>query len=225
MKKHLQKKYIKTISILFLIVIITIGTFLTLHVGDSMKQDEETNLLLRAEMLATMIDVQKVADLSGTEDDINNPSYQSIKEVLTKLRMLNTDTRFIYLMGMNENRQQFFYVDSESTTSEDYSAPGDLYLDATERDIINHSAGIPYTYGPYTDSWGEWVSAYAPIHDEDGTVLAMVGMDVTADRILLRIHIVQQAIILIFGLIFFITLLFMLHVRSSICKDAHVSEK
>lgn len=213
MIKHLQKKHIQILGILFLTAILILGSFLTVTVGRSMKQDEESNLLLRAEMIAVMLNVDDVSDLSGNELDLEKESYGTIKSLLTEIRMLNMDTRFIYLMGLNDQQQQFFHVDSEPIVSEDYSGPGDLYLEATERDIRNHLGGIPYTDGPYIDSWGEWISAYAPIFDDEKNVVAFVGMDVTAEKILLRIRIVQQAIMLIFSLVFVVSLLFLMYAR------------
>lgn len=178
-----------------------------------MRLDEENNLLLRAQMIAVMLDRDDVRSLDGNERDLDKPAYDRLKLLLQQVRALNTDSRFVYIMGLNDMDQQFFNVDSEPAGSEDYSAPGDLYLEATPIDISNHKAGIAYTDGPYTDSWGEWVSAYAPIIDNNQDILGLIGIDVAAERILLRINIVKQAILLIFGLLFYITLILILHRR------------
>ena len=189
------------------------GLWLSQFVSEKMRLDEENNLLLRAQMIAVMLDRDDVRSLDGNERDLDKPAYDRLKLLLQQVRALNTDSRFVYIMGLNDMDQQFFNVDSEPAGSEDYSAPGDLYLEATPIDISNHKAGIAYTDGPYTDSWGEWVSAYAPIIDNNQDILGLIGIDVAAERILLRINIVKQAILLIFGLLFYITLILILHRR------------
>ena len=198
---------------LLLILIAGTGLWLSRFVGEKMRLDEENNLLLRAQMIAVMLDRDDVRALDGDERDLDKPAYDRLKLLLEEVRALNVDSRFIYIMGLNDKDQQFFNVDSEPADSEDYSAPGDLYLEATPLDIANHKAGIAYTDGPYTDSWGEWVSAYAPIFSSNQNVLGLVGIDVAAERIVLRIKIVKQAILLIFGLLFYITLVLILHRR------------
>ena len=210
MKKIINKKLPTFLGIIILVLIIVIAFLLTNYVRESMKKDEQENLLLRAGMIALMLDRDRVRDLDGNASDTEKPSYTSLKRTLEHVRALNSDSRFIYIMGLDEDDQQFFMVDSEPSNSPDFSGPGDLYLDATESDIYNHKAGISYTDGPYTDSWGEWFSAYAPILGKNKEVLGMVGIDVAAERMLLRINIVQQAIFVIFSLLFYITLLFVL---------------
>jgi len=206
----------KTIlGILLLVSIAFAGIFATKYVGSKMKQDERSNLLLRTDMIALMLDRGYVQSLNGDETDLENPDYQILKKQLSQIRKLNSDTRFIYLMGLNEEGQQFFHVDSEPADSEDYSGPGDLYLEATDYDLLNHQAGIAYTDGPYTDSWGTWFSAYAPVLDADRNVLALVGVDIAAKRMLLRVNIVMQAMVLIFSLLFLSTLLFIIEWRKS----------
>jgi hypothetical protein len=118
-------------------------------------------------------------------------------------------------MGLNGDTQ-FFYVDSEDPSSPDYSHPGQVYPDADELDILNHKKGIAYTKGPYTDSWGSWFSATAPILSKDGTVLAMVGMDIKSEDVLLRIAIVKKATMIIGGLVFLSLLLLILFAENSL---------
>jgi signal transduction histidine kinase/CheY-like chemotaxis protein len=40
---------------------------------------------------------------------------------------------------------------------------------------------------PYTDEWGTFITGYAPIRDDQGDVLAVIGVDMTADRYLARL--------------------------------------
>jgi len=201
------------LGVIILVLIAISGFFLTKFVVNEMQVDEKQNLLMRANTIAVLLEPRLVTDLDGNESDLSKESYQELKNHMRAIRAANDDIRFVYIMGLNEYGQQFFYVDSEDPASFDYSAPGDLYLDATARDIMNHQLGITYADGPYTDSWGEWFSAYAPILDENDDVEGMLGLDIAAERVLLRISIVKKAIIMLFSLMFYITLLLVLRTQ------------
>jgi hypothetical protein len=102
-----------------------------------------------------------------------------MKSLFSQFREANPQIRFVYLMGYHpEVRTQFFYVDSEPVTSADYSPPGQLFADTRPTDIDHYLKGEPYTDGPYMDTWGEWISGYVPLHNQQGDVVGMVGVDI-----------------------------------------------
>ncbi|MCA9353192.1 cache domain-containing protein [Patescibacteria group bacterium] len=204
------------LGVIILILIAISGVFLTKFVVPEMKVDEKQNLLMRANTISILLKPELIQSLDGNESDLSKESYRELKKYMRALRAANDDIRFVYIMGLNEYDQQFFYVDSEDPASFDYSAPGDLYPDATQKDIINHQLGITYADGPYTDGWGEWFSAYAPVLDGDNNVVGMLGLDIGAERVLLRVSIVKKAIIMLFSLLFYITLLLVLRTQSLI---------
>lgn len=175
------KNFIKHASLIFLCLLLVTAFFTTLFMSKNADTNQRNDLLLRAKNIAITINQEDIKNLKGNEADLNNIAYQKLKIVLASIHKLNTDTRFVYLMGIDGDKE-FFYVDSEDSNSKDYSPPGQVYEDSTPLDIYNHKNGIAYTNGPYADSWGTWISAYAPVFDTDsGEVLALIGVDVTAD--------------------------------------------
>jgi PAS domain-containing protein len=210
-----HKTSTNVISILVLVVVLGIGIWSTVYVGNKIDATEREGLLLRAGTIARTIDQQALSELSGDESDITKPSYRKLKTIMEDVHKLNTDTRFVYLMGL-EDGKQFFYVDSEDPASEDYSPPGQAYEDATPTDISNHENAVAYTNGPYSDQWGTWISAYAPIVNKDtGEVLALVGMDVDAENILSQIWLAQEVVIAISLLVLLSTILLIMLIRRS----------
>jgi len=77
-------------------------------------------------------------------------------------------------IDMNENGN--IEPDEEATT------PG-IYYNIVGQDGINKAfAGKVAPNSDYTvDTWGTWVSAFAPIHDRQGNVIAVLGVDYKAD--------------------------------------------
>lgn len=219
MKQIIYKNYFSILSVLLLIIIVGLGTWSTWYLGQKVELDERNGLLLRAQTIAGMLEADDIKTLAGDETDLENPTYQKLKATMVRVHEINKDTRFVYIMGL-KNDQQFFYVDSEDPSSEDYSYPGQPYDDALETDIYNHQNGIAYTNGPYTDAWGRWFSAYAPVFDENHTVVGLVGMDIEARQLLLRIKIVREGTIIISLLVFLTTIVLILFGKKSIKHTA-----
>ncbi len=136
-------------------------------------------LLQQARYVAGAVHLQLLAALSGTEADRNTPEYLRIKEQLILTRQAFQDCRFLYLMGREPDGTIFFFADSEPPGSPDESPPGQHYQEATDAFHRAFSTGRMQTEGPYSDRWGTWISALAPLLDPfSGNVIAVLGMDV-----------------------------------------------
>jgi PAS domain S-box-containing protein len=129
--------------------------------------------------VANAIDVQQIKDLTGSQADLNRPSYQRLKEQLTLVRSATPSYRFLYLMGRRPDGTVFFFVDSEAPESRSFSPPGEAYDEASPALQHLFSGGNPCIEGPVTDRWGRWVSGLIPIVEpSSGTVIAVFGADV-----------------------------------------------
>lgn len=165
-------------SIGFVAIILGVGFFVAILLSNRIDTNQRSSLLKEAQQAALLAPASTIAVLTGSSTDLQHTTYQSLKQNLTAFRLYNPSTRFVYVLGYRpEIRTQFFYVDSEPVESKDYSAPGALFPDTRQEDIDKYLAGKPYTDGPYSDSWGQWVSAYAPIKDAQGNVVALLGID------------------------------------------------
>lgn len=160
-------------------LVILAGIFFAVYLSESKDSENRSELLTRVETIARLTDSNSVAGLSGTSADLSSSGYQTLKQSLIDLHSINTDVRFIYYMRANDTKL-FFLVDSEHPDSKDYSPPGQIYDQTTPLEFANYQNGVSYTEGPYKDAWGTWVSAYAPVKTADGTMVATLGMDVSA---------------------------------------------
>ncbi len=166
------------VTALVVFIIIVLGFFAAMLFSRHIDKSQRADLLKEAQQAALLVSPEVVTKLSATPLDLENPSYQKLKEDLTAFRSFNPAIRFVYLLGYHsEIKTQFFFVDSEPAGSLDYSPPGQLFADTREKDITNYLRGQPYTDGPYQDSWGQWFSAYAPIKTTSGEMVALLGID------------------------------------------------
>ncbi len=139
------------------------------------------DLLDHARLVAGGLNPNHVKTLTGSDADLNTPSYLRLKEQLAYCRLANAKCRFLYLMGRKSDGTVFFYVDSESMGSEDESPAGQIYDEIPEEYLYAFEHHKECTIGPVADRWGQWISALIPIHDvENGNIIAVLGMDIDA---------------------------------------------
>jgi PAS domain S-box-containing protein len=136
--------------------------------------------LSRARIAAAAINSELIAHLSGSNKDLGSPDYESLKQSLTAMRHANSDCRFIYLVRLRGD-DVVFLVDSEPSTSQDYSPPGQVYAEAGPILKASLRTSEDSVEGPLPDRWGVWVSSYAPIFDaQTNKLAAIVGQDTDA---------------------------------------------
>ncbi len=192
-------------------ILLVAGIALTLWSLQSEEEVLRSDLLVKTRLASQGIDPADVAALSGTESDLALPEYRHLKEQMVRIREADPEIRFVYLLGRRADGTYFFFGDSESPDSPDYSFPGQEYGEATIliREIFR--TGIEATGGPDTDRWGTWVSGVVPVRDPaDGSMVAVFGIDVTArdwDRQIIRAGL-PAAMVTLLMLILALTFLF-----------------
>lgn len=175
--------YKKNNAIFLNIVIIAIliaGIFLSAYIYFLTKNSNEKILLNQALIIAQLVDKDIVKELSGSSMDLSNPDYIGLKNKLKGVVGANPDIRFVYLVGKKDSNI-FFFLDSESELSGDYSPPGQIYNEAGNVLHRVFADKNPAIEGPLEDRWGLWVSAFVPIlDDETGQIIAVTGVDMPA---------------------------------------------
>jgi signal transduction histidine kinase len=149
--------------------------------------NEKKVLVNRVYNVAKMLDPEVVENLNANNYDLENESYIYLKKKLVDLKSVNTDAKFVYVMGYKrEVNKLFFYADSEAPDSiSTYSPPGQVYDETTDFEIDNFLHGVAYAEGPYKDNWGRWISAYAPVFSNETSLpIAIVGIDVSASKVI-----------------------------------------
>lgn len=187
-------------------VTILLGVASAVYVYAQVDDARRAHILGRVSTIAEAIPRADLLSLSGSESDLGTVPYEEVKDLLMRMRAANDDARFVYIMGQNSEHELFFYADSESPDSPDNSPPGQVYFEATPAMHAVFDAREESTEGPDRDRWGLWISGYAPITAEDGTVLAMLGMDLPATQYLIDV-LAYSFLPLLVGLVLIIVLI------------------
>ena len=153
--------------------------------GEKTMRLEERQLLSKTQAAAAAFDPLNVQSLTGSTADEDKMTY-----LLTKRRLLTiqkiaraaTDSQrgsqFAYLMAARGNDVVFLADQPDDPANP--TAPGDAYPEASQQLRQSLVDGTPFIEGPLSDRYGIWVSAFAPVRDASGKLLAMLGIDFDA---------------------------------------------
>lgn len=130
---------------------------------------------------ASEMDPTLVASITRPEQ-IGTPKYRRASEPLLKLRRLVPEIYYAYVLGTSPEGLRFM-IDSTYYTQNpgDPLGPtsvGELYDDPSPDALQAVRTGlITVSARPYTDSFGSFMSGFAPIRDGKGKVVGFVGID------------------------------------------------
>ncbi|HVX01436.1 MAG TPA: hypothetical protein VHA52_13520, partial [Candidatus Babeliaceae bacterium] len=135
-----------------------------------------------------------------TLKDIHTAAYTQIIQKLKSIRNQNKDVKYAYIMRPTNVRDIFeFVADADSLNpyakkdlngdgvindTDAPSFPGEAYDTEGDGTFQLAWSGVP-SADPhsYTDQWGTFISGGAPIRDGSGTIIAVLGIDIYANKV------------------------------------------
>jgi PAS domain S-box-containing protein len=165
-----------------LIVVAVAGYYVA--AGTGYQADNETREFLetRAATAAAALYGDEFDTLKASRVDLTNPAFAPIVGELSAMRSANPDVTYLYAMRL-VNGRAVFVAEAGYGTEADAAKPGDEYPEASPELLAALRSGSVFTEGPITDEWGTWISAFAPIRNESGALVGMLGMDMPAEEL------------------------------------------
>ncbi len=162
-------------------LLMTGGFFLTNWRGVAADAEQRENLLSQATAIARMMSIEHVRYLTFTAQDKTNPHFQVLRsQLMAYARAIGH--RSIYTQALR-NAAIVFGPESLAEDDPQASPPGTVYKQPTAENLEAFGTKRSFTEGPYTDEYGAFVSAFAPVLDpRTGSVLLLVGMDIDAQK-------------------------------------------
>ena len=139
--------------------------------------DLREDLLSQTIAVARAISPDQVKGLSFTMADTGNVRFQRMRSEMTDY-VRATDNSDVYSVALRDGAIVFGpeSIDKKSPLA---SPPGTVYRQPSAKLRQVLCKGNPFVEGPYTDEYGTFISAYAPVKDpKTGGVLMMVGKDI-----------------------------------------------
>ena len=217
-----------------LIACVIIGDIITFtlynYTQTLLKERLQERLVAIVSTTATQFNPDDVKAVRSIED-VDSDAYARLVWQLEAVRDANENLMYVYMMRRTDDPNTLeFVADAEGLIPPedwDFNENGEI-----EEDEMVPMPGDPYDASPYPelreyafsepvaaseleeDAWSVQLSAYAPIFDEDGEVVAIVGIDVEVTDFRNRTQeTLFPFILFILALIFILTLLTLVIVR------------
>ena len=175
------------------ITIFVIGTIVTLLIAMSISLFSNTSNTVNktiglqgistAQNIASLLDIDAYEQLIGemTESDL----YWELRAELEEMRIKN-GVLFLYTMTApnSKNEDVQFIVDAGEPDADDVIPIGEIHELTTYETIEGAIEGDgDATVIVIDPEFGDYLSAFAPVKNDKGEVIAVVGVDIAADKV------------------------------------------
>lgn len=184
-----------TASVIFLVALVTM--LVVYHYSASgLKQEVQNYLGSLAKTAAKFTDGDSHTKITSP-DDKGSELYEQTRAPYINILKANPNIAFIYTLIMKDSKL-YFVLDStipKPGEEEDTSGVMEEYTDYTDTmmEAITQQK-VMVEEEAYTDDWGTFLSAYAPIYDSHNNFLGIVGVDIRIDDYLARVSKITYAL-------------------------------
>jgi len=212
----IRRFQVKVTLVLILAMILVLLTS-NLMIYQTLMKDQfkaiRYQLMIIAQIAALQVDADKLLAIPLNKEGIYSPAYKDIDVQLNKIKQVNPQIRYIYIMfKTNRPGTTQFVVDAdtipERVTALDHitrgnpknplSFPGDFY-DATRfPEMLKAFDGPAADTRLGQDEWGKLMSGYAPIRNTKGEAVALIGVDIMADKVAAILNSYQKPTLIVF---------------------------
>ncbi len=184
-KGLLLKTKISIFFIILMLVEVVLSSGFAVNRGIALTKDILGNQAYRAAYAAAQfVDGDKLKEVIETMDD-SHPYYIELQSRLNETRS-TLGLEYLYTMSKDEAGRYIYVVDGSEPDSEDFSQLGDIedyqeYFENFELAMKGQEVRDDFAFN---NEWGDLVSAYIPVRDSKGDVVAFLGVDLDAAPIL-----------------------------------------
>ena len=181
-----------------------------------MKESIQSELKEVMAAVQSQVSPEIVSDLlSLKEGDEGSPEYIELVDYFVKIRENSEDIPNYYVMKKDGETIKFIFDDNYP---DDYAAIDEIYQDPDSA-LVNNWGELSVSEEFYIDKWGTFLSSYAPLKNENGQVVAMLGMDMNADKIIAKQNFIGNIVYIIIGSSIFLAIIFILFFSRTFIKD------
>lgn len=198
------------------------GSYFYLQSKDTLLESIRQQLKAAAKTAAMLVDGDAL-QLLTLKEHMNTEEYAAIQELLGAIAQTDDEYLYAYTMRLDRGVVRFI-VDSPADDDDgdgvisDDELPepiGAIYPNPPEeflRGFVQPSSDRR----PHEDQWAVTMSGYAPVHNRDGQVVGLIGIDMSLARIDAKLASIRRAGFLSLGLAAFLALLMGLYFSKTI---------
>ncbi|MDR2501011.1 MAG: response regulator [Treponema sp.] len=184
-KKHLYGNFAVILFFIaaFLVLIIAIYTSVLLNsLSFFLRESIEERLLATSRSASYLVSPEELDQLR-LPADMEKPLYQKIRDRLIAFAD-RSHVKYVYYFRIQGNGLCQFIVDNDtSENAVNLQSPPIPVEDAPQK-ALDWGTPVASALGEYSAGYNGLLSAYAPICDESGAVVALAGVDIPDDQIL-----------------------------------------
>jgi HAMP domain-containing protein len=186
---------------------------------ERMMDELRKSLVITASTAAEMVNAEEHVRVfeSGVED---SEEYTNIASALRLARDANPRSTAVYtaVKSSGGNPNELLFVVSANENIEERAQLGEAYDASNAPEMIKAFDGPIADVEMGGDSFGTWLSGYAPILDENGEAVAIVGVDMDAAEVLAMQKQIKTTSILVFLLAYASVFLVVFFISQAITK-------
>ncbi len=191
-------------TVIFLVIVILISgiaAFVTLDVaGGALRESVRDELRTSAGIMATQVNASEILLLRPGDE--GSPAYLAVARQLATMRSANDKITNAYIMQVDDNQVISFIVDDFWLEDPGQAArTGEVYQSPDSEQIFMALSVPSASESVYTDKWGTFISGYAPVRDDNGNTIAVLGIDVEASNLPEQVSAVRNTYIGLLGIL------------------------
>jgi len=209
----LKNKILLTVSIIVLLLITIITTQSIRELNNRMSVDLEQELKSVGLLTAMNLDSDEVKDLL-TEKGETNAGFKKIQKQLDKIQEEQGIMSWSYIWDVKD-AGSVTPIGYTSNLNEVYEA-GEIFTDLADEHIKTAELAIKNNSTAVTaifqDPYGSWRTVFTPINDDNGKLIALLGIDYSADYIntIIKTSVIKQIVIAVIGILLLLVLLYII---------------
>jgi methyl-accepting chemotaxis protein len=174
-----------TASFLLLILLIASMTVFYTYkeTKAALKDSVREQLKSVAAVISTSIDGDAMAGLKAGDEE--KASFIKSRDTMRKLLKSYEDLKYVYTYKKNKDGKIIFLVDADYGFSDDAAGLMEVYEDTTD-EMIKGLEVTAVDSELTTDKWGTFMSGYAPVKNSKGKIVAAVGVDMLAEKVIAK---------------------------------------
>lgn len=184
-KLSIRNKILIPVVVIILIVTGVMGAMMYLIGNEAYVNTGVEKSHLAASIASSMIDGSAIGQCTA-----GSAGTEVYETQLAQLREIKETCGILYMYTIYEEGGQLYYgIDTDE--SEGQCQPGDVYDDDAEP-VLTALGGEDYVREyVVSNEYGNLISSYVPIYDNDGNVVAVLGCDYDGTEVLRLVSIIQ----------------------------------
>ena len=191
-------------SVLLAVLLSAAAMWLYMRSVSILNEDLRSQLATYASLAAQQFTAEEIGRIH-TEADMTSPLFIDLVERARVIKNSIPDVTYVYVMRRTDDPMMLEFVieddmlnsfeeldinnDGVIQEDEEVVVPGESY-DISDVPFMQKEAFVTAIADEDIthDQWGSWISGYAPIFDDDGNAVAIVGVDMRAGRFTTLVH-------------------------------------